>query len=364
MFKPWAIISITVAVVVAFVLWASMIRFEVRADRVDRDRRGHAGVLAGRAVRGDHHGAAAAGVRAGVVGPARRDRVAAAGRPSSASASSSGVAALFYTLLFGYAAFTLAIMAVVLAARRRADRWSIRCCGWPSIAVIAGAIALIGWVPYLLAAIGGSPADSGTAQHYLPADGAQLSFPMLQFTLLGALCMVGTLWLVVRARSSTRAGALAIAVLAVYAWSLLSMLTTLARHHAAVVPAAADPDGAAGRRGRVRLRRGRAGHRRARTAPRPARRVVARRGRARRDRRADVQPGHPRRAAPDIVVAYTDTDGNGQRADRRPPGAEQYYREIDAKIRQVTGRPRDRDRRADRRLQLPVLLPVLRDSRA
>ena len=35
----------------------------------------------------------------------------------------------------------------------------------------------------------------------------------------------------------------------------------------------------------------------------------------------------------DIVVAYTDTDGYGQRADRRPPGAEQYYREIDAKIR-------------------------------
>jgi galactan 5-O-arabinofuranosyltransferase len=28
MFKPWAIISITVAVVLAFVLWAAMIRFE------------------------------------------------------------------------------------------------------------------------------------------------------------------------------------------------------------------------------------------------------------------------------------------------------------------------------------------------
>jgi galactan 5-O-arabinofuranosyltransferase len=43
---------------------------------------------------------------------------------------------------------------------------------------------------------------------------------------------------------------------------------------------------------------------------------------------------------PDIVVAYTDTDGSGQRADRRPPGAEQYYREVDAKIGDVTGRPR------------------------
>ncbi len=43
----------------------------------------------------------------------------------------------------------------------------------------------------------------------------------------------------------------------------------------------------------------------------------------------------------DIVVAYTDTDGDGQRADRRPPGSEQYYREIDTKIREVTGRPRN-----------------------
>ena len=95
------------------------------------------------------------------------------------------------------------------------------------IGLIAGAIALLGWGPYLLAASKGSPADAGTAQHYLPADGARLSFPMLDVTLLGALCMVGTLWLVVAARRSTRAGALAIGVIAVYAWSLLSMLTTL-----------------------------------------------------------------------------------------------------------------------------------------
>ena len=43
---------------------------------------------------------------------------------------------------------------------------------------------------------------------------------------------------------------------------------------------------------------------------------------------------------PDLVVAYTDTDGYGERADRRPAGAERYYREIDARIREVTGRPR------------------------
>lgn len=44
---------------------------------------------------------------------------------------------------------------------------------------------------------------------------------------------------------------------------------------------------------------------------------------------------------PDINVAYTDTDGTGVRADRRAPGAERYYREIDAKILDITGVPRN-----------------------
>ena len=44
---------------------------------------------------------------------------------------------------------------------------------------------------------------------------------------------------------------------------------------------------------------------------------------------------------PDLTVAYTDTDGNGQRGDRRPPGAEKYYPEIDAGDPAATGRPRD-----------------------
>jgi galactan 5-O-arabinofuranosyltransferase len=42
----------------------------------------------------------------------------------------------------------------------------------------------------------------------------------------------------------------------------------------------------------------------------------------------------------DITVAYTDTDGYGERADRRPPGSERYYREVDEKIVEITGRPR------------------------
>ena len=70
-----------------------------------------------------------------------------------------GVAALFYTLLLAYAAFTLVLMALVLAVARRRAEPLLRLI---VIAVISGAMSLIGWGPYLAAAIGGHPADSGT----------------------------------------------------------------------------------------------------------------------------------------------------------------------------------------------------------
>lgn len=47
----------------------------------------------------------------------------------------------------------------------------------------------------------------------------------------------------------------------------------------------------------------------------------------------------PHVLTPDINVAYTDTDGNGQRGDRRPPGAEKYYPQVDEAIRAATGKP-------------------------
>ncbi len=227
------------------------------------------------------------------------------------------------------------------------------------IAVIAGAIALIGWGPYLIAAINGKPADSGTAQHYLPSAGAQLEFPMLHFTLLGALCMLGTLWLVVYARSSTRAGALAIAVLAVYAWSLLSMLTTLVGTTLLsfrLQPTLTILLTAAGAFGFIEVTRALA----ARVKPENSRRVVAAAATLGAIGALTFSQDIPDVLRSDIVVAYTDTDGYGQRADRRPPGAEQYYREIDAKILRSHRPAAQRNRRAHRGLQLPVLLPVLR----
>ena len=143
-----------------------------------------------------------------------------------------GVAATCYTLLPAYGAFTVALMALALTASRWRDDRKAALDPLVRLAVIGGiaaAIASITWLPFLLQTAHHPVSNTGSAFHYLPADGAELTFPMLKFTLLGALCLLGTLWLVVRARSSVRAGGLAIGVLAVYLWSLLSMLTTLAR---------------------------------------------------------------------------------------------------------------------------------------
>ncbi|MGV0777771.1 galactan 5-O-arabinofuranosyltransferase [Mycolicibacterium elephantis] len=336
MFKPWAIISITIAITAAFVLWAAMIRFEyalivatatAAATLAYAPAEPYAAmitallppvfVLAWSGLRGGtRNGGWAAVIGVGLF---------------------LGVTALFYTLLFVFAAFTLAIMAFVLAIARRRAEPLLRLV---AIGALSGAIALIGWGPWLAAAIKGEPADSGTAQHYLPSVGAEFEFPMLHFTLLGALCMLGTLWLVWRARTSTRAGALAIAVLAVYAWSLLSMLTTLAG--TTLLSFRLNPTltvllAAAGAFGFLEVTRAAA----ARAKPENAKRVVAAAATVGAVGAVTYSQDIPDVLRPDIAVAYTDTDGYGQRADRRPPGSERYYREIDARIREVTGLPRN-----------------------
>ncbi|BBY94875.1 arabinofuranosyltransferase AftA [Mycobacterium gallinarum] len=335
MFKPWSIISITIAIVLAFVLWAAMIRFEyalivttatAAATLAYSPAEPYAAVitvllppvfvLAWSGLRGGHRkGGWAAVIATGVF---------------------LGVAALFYSLLLGYAAFTLAIMAFTLAAVRRSVDPLLRLL---VIAAISAAMWLIGLGPWLLAASRGEPAESGTAMHYLPEAGANLEFPMLRFTLLGMLCMLGTLWLVWRARSSTRAGALAVGVLAVYAWSLLSMLTTLAGTTLLsfrLQPALTVLLAAAGAFGFIEVSLAIA-HR---YQPETAKRVVAAAATLGTLGALTFAQDIPDVLRPDIVVAYTDTDGYGQRADRRPPGAERYYREIDARIGEVTGRPR------------------------
>ncbi|GAT17706.1 galactan 5-O-arabinofuranosyltransferase [Mycolicibacterium thermoresistibile] len=341
MFKPWSILSITIAAVLALVLWAALVRFEyalivttatTAVMLAYSSTEPYAAiitvllppvfVLAWSGLRG----------RTRNGGPPQ-----AGGAPRGAVVGVGiflGIAALFYTLLLAYAAFTLVIMAAVAAVTDR-DWGPVR-----RLAVIAAVsipIALIGWGPWLRAALHGEPADTGTAQHYLPADGAELTFPMLDFTLVGALCMIGTIWLVARARNSARAAALGIAVLAVYAWSLLSMLTTLAGTTLLsfrLQPTLTVLFTAAGVFGFIEGAR-------ALADSFSSRRLLAVAATIGSIGALTFSQDIPDVLRYDIVVAYTDTDGNGERADRRPAGAERYYSEIDARILEVTGRPRD-----------------------
>ena len=332
MYKPWSIISIAIAVAVAGALWSKLIRFEyalavttatAAVTLAYNSTEPYSAiitvlippvlVLAWSGLRGSQrHGGWAAVVGVGLF---------------------LGFTATFYTLLLGYTAFTVTVMAVLAAIARRSAGPLLRVA---VIAVIAAAIAAITWLPFLMRAARSPLGDTGTAQHYLPADGAVLTFPMLQFSLLGALCLLGTLWLVWRGWSSVRAAALGIGVLALYAWSLLSMLTTLAGTTLLsfrLQPTLTVLLAAAGVFGFIEIALAAAG--------RWSRRVIPLAVAIGLIGAIGFSQNIPHVLRPDITVAYTDTDGNGQRGDRRPPGAEKYYAQIDAAIREATGKPRD-----------------------
>jgi galactan 5-O-arabinofuranosyltransferase len=337
-YKPWAITSITIAVAVALVLWWRMVRFEyalivtaatAAVTLAYSSPEPYAAmitvllppvlVLTWSGLRaGQRSGGWAAVVGAGTF---------------------LGFTATWYTLLFGFSAFTMLLMAVLLAgARWRQHGFSAALDPLrrlAAIAVIAAAIGSTTWLPFALRVASSPVSNSGSAFHYLPADGAELTFPMLQFSLLGAICMVGTLWLVVRARTSVRAAALGIGVLAVYLWSLLSMLTTLARTTLLsfrLQPTLTVLLVAAGAFGFVEAVMA--------LAPR-SRAILPVAGAIGLAAAIAFSQDIPDVLRPDLTIAYTDTDGYGQRGDRRPPSSEKFYSAIDATILKVTGKPRD-----------------------
>ncbi len=191
MYKPWAITSITIAVAVALVLWWRMIRFEYALAVT-------AATAAVTLAYGSPEPYSAmitvllppvlvltwSGLRAG-------ERAAHAGWAAVIGAGIFlGFTATFYTLLFVFSAFTVTLMAVLVAAARRRIDPLIRLA---VIAVVAAVIGATTWLPFALRVARDPVSNTGSAFHYLPADGAELTFPMLQFTLLGALCMLGTL---------------------------------------------------------------------------------------------------------------------------------------------------------------------------
>ncbi|WP_433209507.1 galactan 5-O-arabinofuranosyltransferase [Nocardia sp. CA-107356] len=266
-----------------------------------------------------------------------------------------GMAASFYTLYFAVAAFAVGLMGLVSAglAVRAANRrrrgagkdgsGSVWRAAVPPlvrlvvIGAIAGVVALIVWLPFVLKMLGGTMPSSGTAFHYLPEGGAELPLPMAEFSLSGAFFLIGTAWLVVRAGSSRRAQAIGIGVVAIYLWCLLSMTATAAGTTLLsfrLTPVLEVLLATAGAFGFVE-------------GARAAYQAVNEPGRFRLVVVVVAVVGAlaftqdiPRVLKPEITTAYSDTDGNGERADKRAPGAAAYYRAIDAALLEQTGRSR------------------------
>lgn len=270
-----------------------------------------------------------------------------------------GLSATIYTLYTALAAVTVVVMTatvVLLAMRahtqdtgaRRLSASTLRLAVPPLvrltvITAIACVLALIVWAPYLITSLS-KPTEPATAMRYLPESGASLPMPMLHFSLIGILSAIGFLWIIIRARNSVRAQALGIAVASIYLWTLLSMAftvigTTLLGFR--LEPVLLVILGAAGVFGVFDV---------AAWAVRRAQLYQvadAARSRARQVRVTVIAlgiiaaisfiQGIPRVLSTEISFAYSDTDGNGQRADRYAPGAASYYAQVDEAIRaQVT----------------------------
>lgn len=347
-FKPWAIISIAAAAAIAMALWQRMIRTE-RAIAVTLAST----VLTLMYVSPEPYAAVLVilgapmlitilhGLRSG-------------SRPALvAGGLFLGLSATFYTLYTGLYAMTAVLMAVYLAAstwfglsnkaahpsdirsdRRRAVlRYGIRLV---AMAAVAGLVALIVWAPYLWARLQNKPASGGTAEHYLPSSGSVLPTPMLHWSLIGALTMVGLIWIILRFRTRTVALAFGITVFSIYLFCLLSMAltaigTTLLSFR--MEPVLAVVLGVAGVYGFAEL---------AGVAVRRFGDVRTLVGVLAAGAAIAVGQSIPSHLAAEITTAYTDTDGYGVRADQRPPGAQAYFPEINTAILDQTGgRPQD-----------------------
>ncbi|GAA5171203.1 arabinofuranosyltransferase [Amycolatopsis dongchuanensis] len=138
-----------------------------------------------------------------------------------------GICGITYTLhlVFGvFAVVVLAVLAGVLDARggeavgvivrRSLVRLVV-------MGVVTGVLSLVTWGPFLLA---GGLGEPNVAAHFLPEISAYFPTPFAPTSVLGVLCLAGLVWLVLRVRQNPVALPLLTVTVLVYVWFALSTL--------------------------------------------------------------------------------------------------------------------------------------------
>lgn len=134
-----------------------------------------------------------------------------------------GLSANLYTLYTAVSALTIVVLAVAGAITERGIKPLIR------LVVIGAssiAIALLGWAPYLWSLVTQPHGSTSTAQHYLPEVATEVPTPFFESAAIGILSIVALTWMVFR-RKDGDVRALTLGLLVCYAWVILSLLMTV-----------------------------------------------------------------------------------------------------------------------------------------
>ncbi|BAU94566.1 arabinofuranosyl transferase A [Corynebacterium suranareeae] len=244
-----------------------------------------------------------------------------------------GVSATFYTLFTG--AIALSAVAVCLLTAAVLKR-SIKPVLWLAVLGVGSIlIALVSWGPFLLASLNGAERSGDSATHYLPLEGTQFPVPFLAPSVLGLLCLFGLAYLVVRFHDSD-VRALWVGLAVFYAWMGMSMAVTLIGNTLlgfrldtvlVLIFATAGVLGIADYR-LVSVYQLYPTQIKERTAANLTTIIVIAMLLGGLHYAQDL----PQKNAHPIDLAYTDTDGYGERADLYPAGSARYYNEINTHL--------------------------------
>lgn len=251
-----------------------------------------------------------------------------------------GLSAATYTIFTAAIALSVVVIAMLYALLfQRSIKPVIK------LAVVgfsSSAIALIFWGPYLFKVLTGAPMSKSSATHYLPWEGTQVPMPIFSFSILGALCVFGLIYLVFRNKEDD-VRALGITLIIVYGWIVASMVFTLAgntllgfRLDILVVLLLAT----AGVFGIADFRLNGLPQFLPQSAdPKFGVKVIAVIVVVMFAAGLTYTQRIPERARLAIDLAYTDTDGYGERADRFPADSAKYFPEIDTFIKEQGYQP-------------------------